>query len=215
MKNIIFIAPPAAGKGTLSEIIKEKYNIPHISTGDLLRSVVLKEDENSKKIKAILESGQLVTDEIVLDLLRTRICAEDCQNGYILDGFPRNIHQAEEYNKLLTSLGKNLGVVILLEVDENLAKERIVGRVSCPKCGAVYNTYFEQMRPKKAGICDRCMEKLISRSDDNAETFAQRWDTYLKSTAPLIQYYEDMGVLYRINSTDINIAVEEIEKILK
>lgn len=215
MKNLIFIAPPAAGKGTISELLKEKYALPHISTGDLLRQAILDNNPYKEEIETIQKQGLLVKDEIVLDLLKQRIECNDCENGYILDGFPRNIEQAESYEELLKDIHKDLGIVILLEVDKNLAKARITGRLNCPGCGAIYNEAFDNMKPVIEGICDKCSAKLTKRSDDNEKTFLQRFDTYLEKTEPLINYYEEKGLLYRIDSTDALKAVEEIEKIMK
>lgn len=215
MKNLIFIAPPAAGKGTISELLKEKYALPHISTGDLLRQAILDNNPYKEEIETIQKQGLLVKDEIVLDLLKQRIECKDCENGYILDGFPRNIEQAESYEELLKDIHKDLGIVILLEVDKNLAKARITGRLNCPECGAIYNEAFDNMKPTIEGICDKCSAKLTKRSDDNEKTFLQRFDTYLEKTEPLINYYEEKGLLYRIDSTDALKAVKEIEKIMK
>jgi len=215
MKSIIFIAPPAAGKGTVSEILKEKYGLPHISTGDLLREAVLSDNPHKDEIKKIQEAGLLVNDEIVLDLLKTRISMEDCNNGYILDGFPRNIEQAKLYEELLKEFDEDLGIVVLLEVDKNLAMARITGRLNCPDCGAIYNDKFDNMKPTVEGICDKCSAHLNRRSDDNEKTFTQRFDTYLEKTEPLIHYYEEKGNLYRVESIDALKTVEEIEKIMK
>ena len=210
MRSLIFIAPPAAGKGTQSEIISKKYNIPSISTGDLLRDAS-KTDNN---IKEILVKGLLVDDETVLKLLKNRLNESDCNNGYILDGFPRNVEQAIAYEKILNELNKDLGVVILLEVDKELAKRRITGRLNCPKCKAVFNKLNEEMKPKQEGICDHCGETLVTRSDDNEETFEQRFQTYLDKTAPLIEYYSNKGNLYRVDSNTLGGATKEIELIL-
>jgi len=216
MKPIIFIAPPAAGKGTVSDALKQKYNLAHISTGDLLREAVAKGDENGLKIKEILDKGQLVSNEIVLDLLKSRIMQDDCKNGYILDGFPRTIEQAEEYENILASMNKELGFVIFLEVDKELAKKRTIGRVSCTACGAIFNTILEDKKPKVENICDRCGATLTKRSDDNEETFNQRFDTYFTKTAPLIEYYEKKGALYRVDgNSGSDVALKIIEEIIK
>lgn len=210
MRSLIFIAPPAAGKGTQSEIISKKYNIPSISTGDLLRDA----SRTDNNIKEILVKGLLVDDETVLKLLKNRLNESDCNNGYILDGFPRNVEQAIAYEKILNELNKDLGVVILLEVDKELAKRRITGRLNCPKCKAVFNKLNEEMKPKQEGICDHCGETLVTRSDDNEETFEQRFQTYLDKTAPLIEYYSNKGNLYRVDSNTLGGATKEIEMIL-
>ena len=198
MKNIIFIAPPAAGKGTISNMLESTYHMTHISTGDLLREETSSNSELGKYIKEQMQSGALVSDEIILDLLKKRISKDDCNDGYILDGFPRNVEQAQAYENILKELNKDLGYVFLLEVDKELAKKRIVGRISCPQCGAVYNEYMEETRPKKDGICDKCNISLVKRDDDNEETFEKRFNTYFEKTEPLINYYKEKGVLYNI-----------------
>ena len=214
MKSLIFIAPPAAGKGTQSEIISKKYNIPSISTGDLLREARTEESEIGKIIREKQDKGLLVDDEIVLELLKKRLNESDCNNGYILDGFPRNVEQAVAYEKILNELNKDLGVVILLEVDKELAKKRITGRLNCPKCKAVFNELFENMKPAKEGICDHCGTLLVKRSDDNEETFEQRYLTYLEKTEPLVNYYESKGNLFRVDSTTKDEATKDIENII-
>ncbi|MEG1739502.1 MAG: adenylate kinase [Erysipelotrichaceae bacterium] len=216
MKSIILIAPPAAGKGTVSFILKEKYHIPHISTGDLLREAVRNNNEFGMLIKETQEKGLLVSDEIVLKLLKNRISDCDCNNGYILDGFPRTINQAVAYEKILADLNKKLGIVILLEVDKELAKNRITGRVSCAKCNAIYNNKFADLKPKVENICDKCNSELTHRSDDNEEAFNQRFDIYLEKTTPLINYYENKNILYRVDSNHgSDSAVATIEEIIK
>lgn len=216
MENIIFIAPPAAGKGTISNMLVDEYHMPHISTGDLLRDEVKKDTKEAKELKKLMESGLLISDDIILNLLESRISMEDCNNGYILDGFPRTITQAIEYEKILSKLNKNLGKVIYLEVDKEVAMKRIVGRISCPNCKAVYNEFLTETKPKVDGICDKCGEALVKRSDDNAEAFNVRFDTYLESTEPLIKYYENKGVLYRIpKEYSKDDAYKEIVRIIR
>ena len=211
--NIILIAPPAGGKGTQSELICSKYNIAHISTGDLLRKEVA---AGNTELKSIMGAGMLVKDEIIFDLIRKYISSPECANGYLLDGFPRNVSQAIEYDKILEELGKDIGYVIELDIDKDLAAKRIAGRRSCPKCGSTYNIYFDNMKPKNEGICDNCGESLTQRDDDNEETYITRYNTYLEKTSPLIDYYKNKGVLYTV---DANGTVEEtfknIEDILK
>lgn len=215
MKSIIFIAPPAAGKGTQSTLVEEKYGIPHISTGDLLRGARTANDQRAKMIADLQDKGLLVPDEIVLELLKERLAQEDCENGYILDGFPRNLSQAEAYEEILSALQLPLGNVILLELDKETAKRRINGRLTCPKCGAIYNREAEESKPKVDGYCDNCHVELKHRSDDTAETYDVRYDSYIKDTAPLIDYYEQKGVLFRIDSSIGKTRVfEEIEKII-
>ncbi len=200
MKNIIFIAPPAAGKGTYSKLLQDKYNIPHISTGDLLRDEVNKATSLGKEISEDMKNGKLISDTIITNLLKNRLEQDDCNNGYILDGYPRNIHQAKIYEDMLKSLNKELGIVIYLEVDKELALKRALGRVVCPHCGASFNTKIDAFKPKKEGICDICHHQLEIRKDDTEETFLKRFDTYLENTSSLINYYEEKGVLRKIKS---------------
>lgn len=216
MKSIIFIAPPAAGKGTMSHMLVDEYHIPHISTGDLLRDEVKGDTEFARVLKAKMESGLLISDDIILNLLEKRISKADCENGYILDGFPRTIKQAVAYEEILENLKKPLGKVIYLGVKKETAKKRIVGRVSCPSCKAVYNELIEESKPKIKGICDKCKSSLVKRSDDNEETFDVRFNTYLANTEPLIRYYDDKNVLYRIpEDFDKEQAYQMIVKIMK
>ena len=196
MRSIILIAPPAAGKGTQSDLMVEKYGFVHISTGDLLREVALHDDS----IKQLLETGNLIDDEIVFGLLRDRLLQDDCKKGFILDGFPRNVNQAIKYDSMIEELGVTSNVVIFLDVDKETAFKRIVGRISCPNCHRVYNDMISEAMPKVSGICDDCGESLIKRSDDNSETFSTRYDVYYKNTAPLIEYYEKKGILYKVDS---------------
>ena len=216
MKSIILIAPPAAGKGTEAAILKERYNIPHISTGDLLRKASEEKTEEGLEIKEQLEKGNLVEDEIVVKLLRNRILEDDCKNGYILDGFPRTVMQARIYENMLKSINKELGTVIYLDIDKEIAKNRIIGRISCPKCGKVYNTLVDGLKPKMEGICNTCHVALYKRLDDSASTFDERYKTYIEKTSKLIDYYKAKGVL---NIVDSSISKEhtdlQVERILK
>ncbi len=215
MKSIIFIAPPAAGKGTQSELVGKKYNIPNISTGDLLRDIMKQDNELGRLVKTRLDNGQLVEDEIVLEILKNRISQDDCKNGYILDGFPRTVVQAEKYEEILKDLGKELGYVILLDIDKEIAKKRIVGRLSCPICKSIYNSMFEETMPKELNKCDHCHTELVKRSDDNDETFEERYNQYLAKTAPLIDYYKNKNVLEVVNSgISKEYTFESIERIL-
>ena len=197
MKNIILIAAPAAGKGTEAAKIKEQYNRPHISTGDLLRAA---RDVNPV-IAEYQDKGMLVPFDIVLGLLKDRITQSDCDNGYILDGFPRDLKQAEAYDKILEETGKDLGVVIVLDIDKDVAAARIAGRWSCPNCGKVYNIDNPEMKPKTEGKCDDCNTDLTHRDDDNKEVYEERYNSYLKNTEPLIEYYNKKGVVYHVDSS--------------
>ena len=215
MKSIILIAPPAGGKGTQSSMLKEEYNLPHISTGDLLRGASNNDSEISMQIKAILKEGKLVPDEIVMSLLKDRITEEDCNNGYILDGFPRTVAQAEAYEEILKDLGKEEGYVILLNTNKEDAKARIANRVSCPKCGRVYNNIIEDLKPQVMNKCDDCGSDLIHREDDNAETYEKRYDEYLEKTQPLIDFYKNKNLLYEVdNNIDVDHTFAQIKEII-
>ena len=194
--NIILIAPPAGGKGTQSKMICSSYNLAHISTGDLLRMEVARGND---ELANIMNSGKLVSDEIVLKLIDEYISNNVSLNGFLFDGFPRNIAQAEKLNDILGKYDKKIDYVILLDIDKDLASKRISGRRSCPNCGASYNIYFDSMKPKNDGLCDKCGNKLASREDDNQETYAKRYETYLESTKPLLDFYKD--VLYTIDAS--------------
>src|SRR5574344_647129 len=200
MKSIILLAAPAAGKGTQAQILTERLDIPHISTGDLLRESLSSGSKIGNELKEIMESGKLVSDDLVIDLLKTRITKGDCSNGYILDGFPRNINQAIAYDKMLMETSKEIGYVFLLDVDYDTAMKRSLGRLSCPNCKAVYNDMILESNPMVDNICDICGSSLEKRIDDNEETFKNRYQTYQKETKPLINYYEEKKLLCHIDS---------------
>lgn len=215
MNSIILIAPPAGGKGTQANLIKNEYHIPHISTGDLLRGASNDTGSKSLLIKELQKKGELVPDEIVLELLEERINESDCNNGYILDGFPRNLNQAYAYEEMLKKNNKELGIVVLLNLDKEIAKQRVINRYTCPDCGTVYNSVIEELMPKNQGKCDVCNGPLVHRSDDTEETYDKRYIEYLDKTAPLIEYYREKNVLYEIDSSIGKIKTfEEIKKIL-
>lgn len=214
MKNIIFIAPPAAGKGTMSEILMQKYGYKHISTGDILREMAKQNDEIGRKLKDMLACGNLVSDEIVYEALRRRLLMNDLENGYILDGFPRNLLQAIEYDKILKETKNDLGVVIYLDTPKEILEKRITGRRICSNCGATYNVLTGVNEPKVDGICDKCGNSLYQRDDDNEESFKVRYETFLEKTYPLLDFYEQKGILYKIKSVDIANTISEIEAII-
>ena len=209
MKSIILIAAPAAGKGTEAIKIKDEYNVPHISTGDILREKAKEDSDLGREISDMINNGKFVSDELIIELLKERIEKSDCKSGYILDGFPRNVSQAESYDKMLEELGKNLGIVVVIDIDKNKAASRIASRISCPNCKEVYSTMTESMKPKVEGICDKCGEKLVKRADDTEETYIERYNTYVEKTAPLIDFYENKGVVYHV---DGNGTPEETHK---
>lgn len=197
MKNLILIAPPATGKGTLAKALKERYGYIHISTGDMLRESVAKGDELGQKISDIMKSGALVPDEIIYELLEAKLQSSD---GYILDGFPRNLEQAKKYEEIVANIGGEEAIVLVLDIDKEKLKTRCTGRRSCPKCGRIYNIYNPEMNPKDDKYCLDCGSEVIWREDDKIETFEKRYSTYLELTEPLIEYYSNKGNLYRINA---------------
>ena len=209
MKNVMFIAPPAAGKGTQAELVTQKYKIPHISTGDILREIAKEDSEIGNYVYETLASGNLVKDEITYQLIEERLKKDDCKNGYIIDGFPRNIEQAIEYDKILDKLGYEIGNVILIDINESTLEKRITGRRICENCGAIYNINNENSAPKIESICDKCGGKLYQRNDDNLDAFKNRYETYLEKTAPIIEHYKKMNVLKTVNGDD---TVENIFK---
>lgn len=216
MKNIIFIAPPAAGKGTQSSIIEKKYSLPHISTGDILRNESKKDSELGRYISEVLDRGSLVKDEVTYELLKDRLSQPDCQNGYVLDGFPRNIEQAYQYDQILKDLNQELGFVIELDIDEEILEKRITGRRVCLDCGAVYNINSEEEKPKLESVCDKCGGKLYQRNDDNVTSFKNRYNLYIEKTQPLLDYYAKKGILYVINGNDsVDNIAKEIDTVLK
>lgn len=215
MKNLILIAAPGAGKGTLSNDLLEKYDYVHISTGDLLREQVAKGDELGQKIQEYQVAGKLVPSEIVYEALEKKLSDPACDNGYILDGFPRNLEQAKEYDNILEKSGRDLGVVISLEIPKEDLIKRITGRFTCKDCGEIHNIYSEDLKPVKEGICNKCGGELTQRKDDNLESFEVRYQTYLESTAPLIDYYKEKGVLHVIDSSKGHeYTLEQAEKLL-
>ncbi len=215
MKNIIFLSPPAAGKGTQSNKISSKYNIPAISFGDLLREEASSGSELGNYIHELQTKGVLVDDDIALKVLEKRLNMDDCLNGYILDGYPRNINQAHAYDELLKKLNRDLGIVIFLNPPFDAIKNRVVGRVSCPNCKATFNEEIDFLKPKKQGICDNCGEALVRRSDDNLEAYKTRYDVYLTSTSPLIDFYKERNVLYEIDDVNIDTVTSKIIEIIE
>lgn len=215
MKNIILIAAPGAGKGTLAKSLKEKYDYVHISTGDLLRDAVSKGDELGLKIKDILAQGLLVDDELVYEVLKSRLQEADCKNGIIMDGFPRNVNQAVKYEEILSDINIDLGVAILLDIEENKLIERITGRRLCSECGEIHNIYNPEIAPKVENVCNKCGGALYQRSDDNEEALKSRYATYVEKTQPLVDYYKAKNNLYVVDSgKDMHYTLEQVEKIL-
>ena len=194
--NIILLGPPGAGKGTQAQRIGDRYHIPQISTGDFLRASVKESTPLGMKAKGFMDQGQLVSDEIVIGIIKERLRTKDCDPGFTLDGFPRTIPQAEALHPILTNLGKKIDHVINIEVDPEELVRRLTGRRTCKNCGAMFHLLFQP--PKKEGICDRCGAALYQRADDKEETIRTRLKEYEKQTAPLIQYYQGKKTLRSI-----------------
>lgn len=201
--NIIFMGPPAAGKGTYASLIKEDFKIPHISTGDLFRAIALESTPLANEVRSYIDNGLLVPDELTIKLVIERLGKADCKNGFILDGFPRTLNQAIELDKALKDLNMKIDKVIDLDVDFELIRKRITGRRSCSKCNKVYNIYT--MPSKKGDICEECGGSLYQRKDDNDESIKVRYQTFLNQTRAAVDYYKKQNILVNIkgdNSLD-------------
>ena len=197
--KIIMLGAPGAGKGTQAKMIADKYQIPHISTGDIFRANISNGTELGKKAKTYMDQGLLVPDELVVDLVVDRVQQDDCKKGYILDGFPRTIPQAEALTEALKKLGEKVDFAINVEVpDENIVK-RMSGRRACVSCGSTYHIVYNPT--KVEGVCDKCGNELILREDDKPETVKKRLDVYHEQTQPLIEYYTNEGVLVEVDGT--------------
>lgn len=210
--KIIMLGAPGAGKGTQAKMIAEKYGIPHVSTGDIFRANIKEGTELGKEAKQYMDQGLLVPDELTVKILLDRVAKDDCANGYVLDGFPRTIPQAEVLDKALNELGDKIDYAVNVDVpDENIVR-RMGGRRACLTCGATY--HIEHVPPKKEGICDKCGAELVLRDDDKPETVKNRLDVYHKQTQPLIEFYTAKGVLKTVDGTqdmkDVFAAIVEI-----
>jgi len=211
--NLILLGPPGAGKGTQAKIIMDKYGIPQISTGDMLREAVAKGTELGKKAKEYMTQGKLVPDEIVIGMVKERLKQKDCEKGFILDGFPRTLAQAEALDRIMGEMGKKIDAVINVNVPEEEVVRRIAYRRTCRNCGAIYHLIYNP--PKKPGICDKCGGELYQREDDKEETVRERYRVYKKNTEPLIEYYKKKGILFDVDGTkDIEGVKREILDIL-
>jgi adenylate kinase len=203
--RLILLGPPGAGKGTQAKMLKEQFGVPQISTGDILRQAVKDNTELGIQAKSFMDVGQLVPDEVVIGLIKERIKQDDCEAGFILDGFPRTILQAEKLSETLTKMGLAIDTVVNLEVNAEEVISRLAGRSTCPDCGGMFHE--ESRPPKVSGVCDGCGGILAQREDDNAETILKRLDVYQESTAPLKQFYKKQGNLKTVSARG---SVEEI-----
>ena len=212
-KEFIFLGPPACGKGTQTTTLAEYLHFPHVDTGSLLRAEIAANSEAGKEAKLYIDEGHLVPVELVAKIIKNRLSQADCKNGYILDGYPRSLEQAEALTQINDSINAEKAdfKAIYFDINTDVLVERIVNRRSCPKCGEIYNLAFKA--PKVDGICDKCGEKLAQRKDDTREIAQERFDTYFRQTAPLIDYYKARGVLKTI---DANGSISEVwERLLK
>lgn len=203
--NLMLLGAPGAGKGTQAKFLIEKYGIPQISTGDILRAAVKEGTLMGLKAKECMESGALVSDDIIVGIIEDRLAKDDCQKGFILDGFPRTIPQAESLEVVLAKMGKKLEKVISLTVPDSNLIERLTGRRVCTACGASFHVSFN--KSKAEGKCDYCGAELIQRKDDNIETVSNRLEVYKSQTAPLIDFYKNKGVYFELN------GAQDIDKI--
>lgn len=214
MMGIILLGPPGAGKGTQAKKLTAEFSIPQISTGDMLREAVKNGTELGKKAKSFMDAGGLVPDEVVIGIVKERLAAKDCGNGFILDGFPRTIPQARALDRVTKELGKEIRFVLSIEVDQNELMERLCGRRTCTGCGAMFHVKFNP--PKAAGKCDKCGTALIQRDDDREETITARLANYNKATAPLLDYYRNTGKIRTVMASgEIDAIYASIVKILR
>jgi len=208
------MGPPGAGKGTQASRIAEYCNVPHISTGDIFRAAIKAGTELGMKLKGYLDAGQLVPDAVTIEVIKERLKEPDCTRGFLLDGFPRTIPQAEALDRLLAELGVRLSAVLNIAVSPEALLQRLTGRRICRKCGAPYHVVFNP--PAVPGVCDRCGGELYQRSDDTEETVKERLEVYAKQTAPLLEYYRKQGLLKEINGElDIEDVWKEIQGVLR
>nr|WP_285852392.1 adenylate kinase [Robertmurraya korlensis] len=205
---------PGAGKGTQAEKIVEKYSIPHISTGDMFRAAMKEGTELGLKAKSFMDQGALVPDEVTIGIVRERLSKDDCQKGFLLDGFPRTVAQAEALENMLTELDKKIDYCLNIDVDHSILMERLTGRRICKECGATYHLVFNP--PAKDGSCDRCGGELYQRADDNEETVHNRLEVNIQQSEPLLHFYETKGYLKNINGQqDIHDVFKDIDSLLR
>ena len=210
--KLILLGPPGAGKGTQAKSISNRYSIPHISTGDIFRKNISENTPLGVEAKKYMDNGQLVPDEVTINMVKDRLQDSDCKNGYLLDGFPRTVSQAEALQEFLEGRNESLDCALLIDVPREFILERMTGRRVCPSCGASYHIKFN---PAKDGKCELCGSEVVQRKDDTAETVAERLDVYENQTQPLIDYYKEKNLLSQVDGTKaINEVFEQICDIL-
>ena len=213
MRGIILLGAPGSGKGTQAKKLTVSFSIPQISTGDMLREAVKSGTEMGRQAKEFMDQGGLVPDEVVIGIVKDRLRENDCEQGFILDGFPRTIPQAQALDRVLKELGKEISAILSLEVDEEEILERLSGRRTCSGCGTMYHVRFNP--PKTEGRCDKCGGTLLQRDDDKEETVRARLVNYKRSTEPLINFYQETGKLHAVKASgDIGAIFEQILKVL-
>ena len=205
--NIIFIAPPAAGKGTYCSILKEKYGFTHISAGDELRSEVKSNTLLGQEIKSIMERGEMIDDNIMKKVIEIKLTKIDLNKPFILDGYPRKLNQVEDYENILSKLKLEVDKVIFINISKDTGLKRILGRMNCPVCKKIYNLSNKDLIPKTEGKCDDCKNELSIRKDDNKESYETRYDIYMNETLPVIEYYKNKRKLYEIDGYG---SIEEV-----
>ena len=211
--NLLIIGAPGTGKGTMSEKLIAEYGVVHISTGDMLRESVAAQTEVGLKAKSYMDAGKLVPDEVIHEIILERLGKNDIESGFLMDGYPRTLAQAEDLDVILNALNKKIDCVLNLELDKNVLIDRITGRRICPECKSVY--HIKSMPPKSEGICDNCGASLITRKDDTVESLSVRLEAYHDSTKPVIEYYASKGLVHNINSDQKPEAVfADIQKVL-
>jgi adenylate kinase len=207
--NLVLLGPPGAGKGTQAKVLSQKLNIPHVSTGDILRETVSKGTPLGKEAKEYMLKGKLVPDRLVIEIVKETLARKEIERGFILDGFPRTLEQSKMLNASLEKIDKRLDVVLYFKTSVEISVARLGGRRVCEKCGA--NFHIKNIPPKKDGICDYCGHRLYQRTDDQEETVKKRWSVYTEETAPLIAYYKEKGILREVSG---DLDVNELNEIL-
>jgi adenylate kinase len=211
---LVFLGPPGSGKGTQAKELADKFGLPHVSLGDLLREEVRQETETGKKAKALMDAGKLVPDELTIELTRQKISSSECAKGCIIDGFPRSAVQAEAFDKMLAEMGLEIEKIIYFEVSAEQVVDRLSGRRSCPKCGAVFHVKYNP--PKKENVCDRCAGALVHRADDEEKAIRTRFEVYRGQTLPLIERYKKTGKLVSIDAgAEIGKVSSQLASVLK